>query len=180
MLPLQANLNKARTQKNMSHRNDWNRTPLMYAAYFGETELVRSMLARGADPDAEDTNERTALMAASIQGNTEVVELLLKAGANPNKKDSPSGGTALMAAIAANNPDIVRLLCTYGADPNIKADNKMNARQFAEATSSPTLHVVARCALAKTRKNQAKPKPNPKPKPKPQGKGKTQSKPWRR
>jgi len=176
MLPLQANLNKARTQKNMSHRNDWNRTPLMYAAYFGETELVRSMLARGADPDAEDTNERTALMAASIQGHTEVVELLLKAGANPNKKDSPSGGTALMAAIAANNPDIVRLLCTYGADPSIKADNKMNARQFAEATHSPTLHVIARCALAKTRKNQPKPKAQAKGK----GKGKTQSKPWRR
>jgi ankyrin repeat protein len=179
MLPLQANLNKARTQKNMSHRNDWNRTPLMYAAYFGETELVRSMLARGADPDAEDTNERTALMAASIQGHTEVVELLLKAGANPNKKDSPSGGTALMAAIAANNPDIVRLLCTHGADPSIKADNKMNARQFAEATRSPTLHIVARCAAARTRRNNT-PSPKPKGKAQGKGKGKTQSKPWRR
>lgn len=175
MLPLQANLNAARNQKNMSHRNGWNRTPLMYAAYFGETELVRSMLARGADPDAEDTNERTALMAASIQGHTEVVELLLKAGANPNKKDSPSGGTALMAAVAANNPDIVRLLCQYGANPSIKADNKMNARQFARARLSNTLNAVTRCSAAKTRKN-AKPQA----KGKAQAKGKTQSKPWRR
>ena len=59
-------------------------TPLMVAAEDGFPELVRLLLGRGADPNAQDKAGLTPLMyaaAAIDRGNTEIIEALIAGGA---------------------------------------------------------------------------------------------------
>jgi ankyrin repeat protein len=55
----------------------------MYAALYGNTEIVKSLIAAGAQLDffflAE--NQITALIIAARNGNTEIVKSLIAAGA---------------------------------------------------------------------------------------------------
>lgn len=54
---------------------------LFKAAFDGNLDLVKTLLAANADVNAKAGNGATALYIASQQGHTEVVELLKKAGA---------------------------------------------------------------------------------------------------
>ena len=77
------------------------RTPLMSAAFKGETQSVRQLIEAGADVNAKtniDVGDRTPLMVASEAGREEVVKLLLEAGANIEDYDD-NGSTALKYAV---------------------------------------------------------------------------------
>jgi len=54
--------------------------PLAGAAWSGDVAKVRSLLSRGADPEAEFEG-RTALELATESGHTEIVAILRNAGA---------------------------------------------------------------------------------------------------
>jgi ankyrin repeat protein len=56
-------------------------TPLMLAADYGKTGVVKVLMDRGADINAKDRNGRTALMAAQDNGHQDIVNLLKEAGA---------------------------------------------------------------------------------------------------
>lgn len=57
-------------------------TPLMYASYIGDVDLVRELVNAGANLDLKDeTFNYTALMWAAENGYDKVVECLLAAGA---------------------------------------------------------------------------------------------------
>ena len=91
-------------------------------------EAVRSLLQRGADPNAADTgrDSLTALMFAAKNGQTEVVKLLLDSGAkvNTRAKLPPIGDrgfvldgvTALWAGAFSGNAAVVKMLMERGAD----------------------------------------------------------------
>ena len=92
------------------------------ASYAGE---VRSLLAKGADPDVPDRGGRTAVHAAARIGAIETVAALLAAGGDPNKRDE-DGNTPLHLAANASQPTLVnqsiatiRVLLAAGADPCI-------------------------------------------------------------
>lgn len=53
-------------------------TPLMEAAAYGYSEVVKVLLAAGADPDAADAEHKTALDFAQENMRTNIVELLRK------------------------------------------------------------------------------------------------------
>ena len=55
---------------------------LVEAAEYNDFDLVRSLLARGRDPDSADSLGRTPLIIAANAGNEDMVELILKHGAN--------------------------------------------------------------------------------------------------
>lgn len=57
-------------------------SPLMYAAYQGNAEVDKALLAKGASIDAINHNGTTALMLAARQGHVEVIDALLNAGAD--------------------------------------------------------------------------------------------------
>ena len=83
------------------------------AAYNGRTAVVRSLLAAGGNPNAQNDLGETALAYASENGHIEVVKLMLAYGADPNwgcREMDP-----LTCARAGNYPDIVRLLKQAGA-----------------------------------------------------------------
>ena len=48
-------------------------TALMYAVYYGNTEIVKTLIAAGADVNAKDNNGFTTLISAANEGNTEIV-----------------------------------------------------------------------------------------------------------
>jgi len=63
-------------------------TALMFAAYFGYLETVRSLIASGANAHAADHRGVTALMLAESEGHDEVVLALSNASANSDR-DAP-------------------------------------------------------------------------------------------
>ena len=83
------------------------------AAHFGHDDIVRLLLARGADPtwpDADESPRGAALHAAARAGNRTMVDLLLAHGADPNGFVDSAGN----AVFAARTPDIRRLLIEHG------------------------------------------------------------------
>ena len=60
-------------------------TPLIRAAEGGHPAIVRLLLTRGADPNAQDAEGRTALAAAAAHGDPALVRLLIDAGADPRR-----------------------------------------------------------------------------------------------
>src|SRR6266700_3447424 len=107
-------------------------TALHWAAFRDDLEMVKTLLAAGANVKAATREGAiTPLFMACTNGNAAIVEALLKAGAEANSvkvllehgadlkaKESAHGQTALMFAAALNRDAAVRVLLTHGADAN--------------------------------------------------------------
>lgn len=78
---------------------DYRMEEMMYdLARMNNIEMMKLLLAAGADPDVDDvTTGTTSLMNASKNGHTDVVSLLLEYGADPDIIDN-DGKTALIYA----------------------------------------------------------------------------------
>jgi ankyrin repeat protein len=99
-------------------------TPLHLAAFFGQPEVAKGLLNRGAAVDSQSSNamENTPLHAAAAGGNIELVELLLDRGADANARQH-GGWTALHSAAQSGNLKIAEILLEHGAAADIRADN---------------------------------------------------------
>lgn len=92
--------------------------PLVDAAFNGQTERVRKLLADGADVSARDWREYNALHWASMGGHSEMVQLLLDHGADIREttgKSDTDGLTPLGMAAASSEKETVRVLVAAGA-----------------------------------------------------------------
>ena len=114
---------------------------LMKAAGKGRTEVVKALLAQGADVNAKDKDNVTALIAAAAGGHAEIVKVLLAEGADVNVKGA-NGWTALMVAAFDGHAAIVETLLAQGADVNSKAKEGETALMLA-ATEGNTEVVEA-------------------------------------
>ena len=87
-------------------------TQLMSAVNKNDVDLVKRLLANGADAKATNYYGRTALMLAAQYGYDELVELLLpKSDAKATTNGNYYGMTALMyAALGANDKSVELLL----------------------------------------------------------------------
>ena len=112
---------------------------LMTAARTGNAEVVRMLLARGADANAREASlGETALMWAAAENHPEAVRALIEHGADPNTRSDklvyskdrfglegvttilPHGSwTALMYAARQGSLEAARALAEAGADLNV-------------------------------------------------------------
>lgn len=111
----------------LTSKNTEERTALMEASASGCIEVVKELIARGADINRITTAKRykgsTALFLAIDGGHIDIVKLLLEHKADTEIEDQRSSrnktGTALTLAILWKQFDIVELLLKHGA--NVKA-----------------------------------------------------------
>ena len=108
--------------------NEDGTTPLYQAAVSGCADLVRLLLAYGADPNrpSEPPEEGLPLCAAACWNHIGVVSALLAAGADPDLPEPPHpqqhgpGTPPLLWAAGNGHLETVDLLLAAGADPNIE------------------------------------------------------------
>lgn len=119
-------------------------TPFVRAALSGDIEVMRLLLAHGADPNIATTQGSTALMAASginwipaqTYGHTEAeyveaVKLCLDRGADVNAANS-LGMTAMHGAANRGWESIIQILADHGAKLDVKDNAGRTPMIFAQ------------------------------------------------
>ena len=92
-------------------------TPLHWAVYRVDRELVAALLRRGAKADVVNKYGASPLAEATRVANVEIAGMLLEAGANANVTNE-DGQTPLMLAARTGVVPMARLLIQHGADVN--------------------------------------------------------------
>ncbi len=129
-------------------------TALILASEQRRLEVVRWLLAKGADRNAKASDGETALMKASSKrsadivrallgtltdaakrGDAAAVQALVASGANVNESvihaDDTPGETALIIAIGQGHRDVAAVLMAMGADINKKGFYRNTALKVA-------------------------------------------------
>ena len=104
-------------------RDQWLRTPIHYASCNhaarnkDDPEYGATLLAHGADINAQDCHERTGLGYAAKCNHHECLAMLLRKEADPSIADN-WGFTPLFEAAKASHHESLRLLTQHGAPYN--------------------------------------------------------------
>jgi ankyrin repeat protein len=119
---------ETRTNFTMQWLNEDGATPFLRAAQSSDVELMKLLLAKGADPKIATARNVTALAVAAgiawVEGvtyetsreeNLETVKMLLDLGIDPNIHDE-DGRTSLHGAAHKGRNEIVQLLVDHGGD----------------------------------------------------------------
>lgn len=107
---------KLKTAKELNENAPFGKwPPLSLAAWRGETELVRHLLAGGVDVNAVSTDGYTALSLASWKGHDEAVEILLDAKAKMFPAADENISALVLAAQNGHDGVVRRLLEGYPA-----------------------------------------------------------------
>jgi ankyrin repeat protein len=110
-------------------------TPLYIAAQNGSAEIIKSLLAAGANANKVDrATGESILMTAIRSGSTASVQALLSSGADANAAEAQLRATPLMLAAEYGHADMVRALLDRGAD--------LHARTRTGATPEPKLPCI--------------------------------------
>jgi len=90
--------------------NGWNETPLIMASMWGQTEIVKTLMAAKADIEALDYSDHTPLMKAAMNGRLDICKLLVEAGANVKYESNVNRRTALDHAKIQGKKDCIEFL----------------------------------------------------------------------
>lgn len=107
-------------------------TPVALAAFFGQLNAVKALIAAGANVNAAAKNplKVQALHAAVAGRNLEIVKAVLDAGADPNAQQQ-AGFRPMHEAGTNANRKLAELLLAHGADPSLPNDEGKSAIDFA-------------------------------------------------
>jgi ankyrin repeat protein len=106
----------------IASRNSLGQTPLYSAAGNNNKEMMRLLLAKGADVNDKDNQGSVPLGIAAMMGCKDAAELLLSNGAEINVKNNKDAAPLHVAA-SAGWKDLVEFLLSKGAEINSKDGN---------------------------------------------------------
>jgi len=97
--------------------------PLGLAAFFGQLEAVRVLIAAGADVQATARNafKVQPVHAAAASRNLDILRAVLAAGGDPNVPQQ-QGFVPLHEAATSGNREMAELLVKHGANPRLAND----------------------------------------------------------
>ena len=125
-------------------------TPLMHAAYAGSIELMRTLLAAGAEVKARNDRKASALHWAVADASK--VKLLIASGAELDAKTVEGRTSLYLAAMQPAGTGIAQILLDAGADPNAATLTGTTPIFVAAVSSIETLRLLlARGADAKAK-----------------------------
>ena len=102
---------------NLNARDARGFTPIIIAAYNGQSAMVDGLIAAGADACLADMAQgNTALMGAAVRGYDAIAQRLIAAGCDVNTRNM-QGQTALMMAAMFDRATQAKMLLDAGADP---------------------------------------------------------------
>src|SRR5690554_4909553 len=118
----------------LSSHSNHGFTALGMACHFGNEEIVRYLLLKGADPNqTSDNGYHVNPLYTAVSSNFEAIaKLLVEGGAEVNIIQA-GNLTPLHAAAANGNIEMLILLLENGANVLIKDDNGQTPADFAEA-----------------------------------------------
>ncbi|KAK3186393.1 hypothetical protein K4F52_004931 [Lecanicillium sp. MT-2017a] len=94
-------------------------TPLILAAAKGHTQIVKMLLAAGANVNARGDDGMNSLQSAANEAPLELLEVLLAHGADPHHVDD-QGHTVAMSAVYNKDIKVLERLLEAGADGEAK------------------------------------------------------------
>jgi ankyrin repeat protein len=129
-------------------------TPLAIAIDSYNLRVVRRLLAKGANPNA-DLGETSVLGLACLRGRFEIVQALLTAGA---KVTSSRQDVRQPLVYAARSPEVLSLLLAHGAKPNAKSKGGFSPLMSAanEGVPSCVSHLLRAGAMVNSKDRQGK------------------------
>jgi ankyrin len=104
----------ADSSANISAGDENDRTPLHYAAIYGNIGAIQALFAAGADLEPRDAPGGTPLHLASEEGQVAAVSYLLDLG-SPIETTDNSGCRAIHRAVHERHDSVVELLLQRGA-----------------------------------------------------------------
>lgn len=109
-------------------------TALGLGSFFGQEEVVTTLIAAGAEVNAASNNEFRVmpLHSAVAIGHLAIARRLLEAGADPNAAQQ-KGIRPLHSAAHTGNLPMVELLLTHGANASLPTEDGRTAQDFAQA-----------------------------------------------
>jgi len=122
--------------------------PLGLACFFKRREVVKVLLASGADPCVASRGQsftplHSAVATDAGTADAEIVRMLLDGGADPNAQNR-ADGTPLHTAAYTGDREILELLLAYGADPSIANERDLTpldlARERGQVEVAAVLH----------------------------------------
>ncbi|KAF5335644.1 hypothetical protein D9758_017769 [Tetrapyrgos nigripes] len=111
---------------------------LRAASYRGREEIVKLLVEKGADINAQGGQYGNALQAASYLGREEIVKLLVEKGADINASRWSIWQCSPGCFIFGKKEEIVKLLVEKGADINAQGGYHGNALQAASLEKKQT------------------------------------------
>jgi len=105
-------------------------TPLLIASAFGNFEMVKALLDRGAQVQARDKDGYSAAFYAAQENRVKILDELINRKAELARKNN-FGYTPLILAAAKGHVETVRRLVDAGVDVNATADNGGTAAYWA-------------------------------------------------
>ncbi len=114
-------------------------TPLHWAVYRVDEELVKALLGRGAKADAVNVYGSSPLAEAARVANANIVKMLLDGGADANRTNE-DGETPLMIVARSGDVKVAELLVNHGANVNARERFRdQTALMWAAAENHPEM-----------------------------------------
>lgn len=126
-------------------RDQGGGTPLHTTAANGYLNVVRFLLANGADINARNNQSATPLHLAAAKGHKAVCEFLLTSGADVNARGAYHVyGTPLHQAVRNGYQAVCQVLLQQKADPNALGSDTLSTPGTTDQSRQTPLHLAAK------------------------------------